>query len=198
MFKKAAFILLSVMAGVSCDRVDNQSTSQQKSDQEHSKTLFSSECITEAEVVEAQQEWGAGIVKIGKVYSDGGNHKQAAIEHIQNLYGYDFSSVLFKPTLASEEQFRGTFDAALSYFVGGNETYQEDKGFALAPYTKVRWENSGIINNSCTMAIAMGNYYFTKTDGEEVKVEYTLGYIKDATGKLRIVVHKSALPYSPE
>ncbi|WP_299365413.1 phosphoribosyl-AMP cyclohydrolase [Winogradskyella sp.] len=197
MIRKVTFILLLVI-GVSCNQTDNQNTTKQESNQDHKITLFSSECITESEVVKAQEEWGAGIVKIGKVYSEGGNYKQAAIEHIQNLYGYDLSSVLFKPTLASEEQFRGTFDAALSYFVGGNETYQEDKGFALAPYTKVRWENSGIINNSCNMAIAMGNYYFTKTDGEEVKVEYTLGYIKDATGKLRIVVHKSALPYSPE
>ena len=48
------------------------------------------------------------------------------------------------------------------------------------------------------MAIAMGNYYFTKTNGEEVKVEYTLGYVKDVDGQLRIVVHKSVLPYSPK
>ena len=160
--------------------------------------LYSSECITEAEVIQAQQEWGAGIVRIGKAFSDKGDYKKAAMDHIQNLYGYDLSSVLFKPTLASIEQFRGTFDAALSYFVGGNESYPEDKGFAIAPYTKVRWENSGIINNSCNMAIAMGNYYFTKTNGEEIKVEFTLGYVKDAEGKLRIVVHNSALPYNPK
>ena len=85
-------------------------------------------------------------MKIGKVYSEGGDYKKAAKEEIQNLYGYDLSSVLFKPTLASAKQFRGTFDGALSYFVGGNETYPENKGFAIAPYTKVRWENSGIID----------------------------------------------------
>ncbi len=164
---------------------------------ENKLELFSKECITQEEVIEAQLEWGEGIVKIGKAFSDGGDFVQAAKDHIQHLYGYDLSQVLFKPTLASEHQFRETFDAALSYFVGGNDTYPEDKGFAIAPYTKVRWENSGIINYTCTMAIAMGNYYFTKTDGEEVKVEYTFGYVKDVTGKLRIVVHKSALPYSP-
>ena len=160
--------------------------------------LYSSECITEAEVIDAQKEWGEGIVRIGKVYAEGGDYEQAAEDHIQDLYGYDLSSVLFKPTMASIDQFRGTFDGALSYFVGGNATYPEDGGFAIAPYTRVRWENSGIINNSCNMAIAMGNYYFMKEDGEEVKVEFTLGYVKDARNKLRIVVHKSALPYSPE
>ncbi|MEM1324425.1 MAG: hypothetical protein AAGI23_00645 [Bacteroidota bacterium] len=120
------------------------------------------------------------------------------MEHIQDLYAYDLSSVLFKPTLASVDQFRGTFDGALSYFVSGNESYPEDKGFAIAAYTNVRRENSGIINNSCNMAIAMGNYYFKPADGsDEVKVEYTLGCVKDANNQLRIVVHKSAMPYSP-
>ena len=159
--------------------------------------LYSPNCITEAEVVQAQKEWGDGIVRIGEAYSNDEDYRQVAMDHIQNLYGYDLSSVLFKPTMASVDQFRGTFDGALSYFVGGNDTYPEDGGFAIAPYTKVRFENSGIINNSCNMAVAMGNYYFTKTDGEEVKVEYTLGYVKDANDDLRIVVHKSAIPYSP-
>ncbi|MEM1028702.1 MAG: phosphoribosyl-AMP cyclohydrolase [Myxococcota bacterium] len=159
--------------------------------------LFSPIPITQAEVVDAQLEWGAGIVRIGKVHQEGGDYVQAAKDHIQQLYGYDLSMVLFKPTLASEHQFRETFDAALSYFVGGNETYPEDKGFALAPYTKVRWENSGILTYTGTMAIAMGNYYFTTLEGNEVKVEYTFGYVKDKEQKLRIVAHKSALPYAP-
>ncbi|MEM9991065.1 MAG: phosphoribosyl-AMP cyclohydrolase [Bacteroidota bacterium] len=159
--------------------------------------LYSADCITEAEVIEAQKEWGEGIVKIGKVYSDGGDYEKAAMNHIQDLYAYDLSSVLFKPTLASVEQFRGSFDGALSYFVGGNKTYPEDKGFAIKPWTNVRWQNTGIINNSCNMAIAMGNYFFTTTDGDEVKVEYTLGYVKDKAGDLRIVVHKSSMPYNP-
>jgi len=105
--------------------------------------------------------------------------------------------VLFKPTLASEDHFRETFDAALSYFVGDNDTYPEDKGFAIAPYTNVRWENSGIYSKKCEMALAMGNYYFTTTTGDEIKVEYTFAYVKDSQGKLRIIAHKSALPYSP-
>jgi len=46
----------------------------------------------------------------------------------------------------------------------------------------VRWQNAGIVNNSCTMAVAMGNYWFQPTDGEEVKVEYTIGYVRDAEG----------------
>ncbi|WBY15626.1 phosphoribosyl-AMP cyclohydrolase [Erythrobacteraceae bacterium WH01K] len=155
------------------------------------------QCITEQEVVAAQKAWGEGIVNIGKVYSAGGDYEKAAADHISEFYAYDQSLVLFKPTLASIEQFRPSFDGALSYFVGGNSSYPEDKGFAITPWTDVRWQNAGITNNICHMAVAMGNYYFTPADGgDEVKVEYTIGYIRDAEGDLRMTVHKSTIPYS--
>ncbi|MEO1658427.1 MAG: phosphoribosyl-AMP cyclohydrolase [Pseudomonadota bacterium] len=157
---------------------------------------YSDECITEQEVVAAQVAWGEGIVDIGRVYSQGGDYSKAASDHINRFYAYDLSLVLFKPTLAADEQFRASFDGALSYFVGGNEAYPEDSGFALRPWTNVRWQNAGITNNSCTMAVAMGNYFFTPSRGEDVKVEYTIGYIKDVEGDLRMVVHKSSLPFS--
>ncbi|MEE4208043.1 MAG: phosphoribosyl-AMP cyclohydrolase, partial [Parvularcula sp.] len=121
----------------------------------------------------------------------------AAAAHIDQFYAYDLSLVLFKPTLASVDQFRTSFDSALSYFVGGNPTYPEDKGFAIKPWSKVRWKNVGITNNSCTMAVAMGNYYFTPVGGgEETKVEYTFGYIRGNDGALKIVVHQSSVPYN--
>ncbi len=42
----------------------------------------------------------------------------------------------------------------------------------------------------------MGNYYFTDAKtGDEVKVEYLFGYVRDKDGKLRINVHHSSLPY---
>ncbi|MEW4447403.1 phosphoribosyl-AMP cyclohydrolase [Qipengyuania sp. JC766] len=155
------------------------------------------QCITEQEVVAAQRAWGEGIVRIGQVFSEGGDYEKAAADHINEFYAYDQSLVLFKPTLASVEQFRPSFDGALSYFVGGNETFPEDKGFAIRPWSKVRWANAGITNNVCHMAVAMGNYYFTPAaGGDEVKVEYTIGYIRDAEGKLRMVVHKSTIPYT--
>jgi len=159
--------------------------------------LYSDVCISEREVVEAQKMWGDGIVRIGSVFSAKGDYKTEAADFIQEMYGYDLSSVLFKPTLAAKVQFRSSFDAALSYFVGDNASYSEDKGFAIKPYTNVKFENVGIINNSCSMAVAMGNYYFSDTKGGETKVEYTFAYVKDKSGKLRIVAHQSSLPYSP-
>jgi hypothetical protein len=164
--------------------------------EDHAPFEAEQQCITEAEVVDAQQSWGEGIVKIGDVYQDGGDYVAAAKQHIEDHYGYDQGLVLFKPTLAAQEQFRTSFDAALSYFVGGNPSYPEDSGFAIKPWSNVRWMNAGIVNDGCNMAVAMGNYFFTPAGGgAETKVEYTLGYIRDDHGDLRIVVHKSSLPY---
>jgi hypothetical protein len=153
--------------------------------------------ITEQEVIDAQKAWGERIVKIGKVYLEKGDYKTAATEHINNFYNYQESSVLFKPTLTSEKQFRTDFQGALSYFIGGDENYTEDHGFAIKPWSNVRWENIGtkIIGN---MAVAMGNYYFTPAiGGDEVKVEYSFAYTKDKDGKLKIILHDSHLPYKP-
>lgn len=153
--------------------------------------------ISEQEVLDAQKAWGEGIVKIGKVYSEDGDYKTAATEHINEFYNYQEGSVLFKPTLTSEKQFRTDFQGALSYFIGGDEDYSEDHGFAIKPWSNVRWENIGtkIIDN---MAIAMGNYYFTPAEGgDEVKVEYSFAYTKNEDGKLKIILHDSHLPYNP-
>ncbi|MEM1041311.1 MAG: phosphoribosyl-AMP cyclohydrolase [Bacteroidota bacterium] len=152
--------------------------------------------ITMAEVEAAQQAWGEGIVSIGQVYTNGGDFRARAMDHILTHYAYGANqTILFKPTLAAEDQFRGDFAGALSYFVGTDGT--EDGGFAIAPYTNVRWENEGtVISENGDMAMAMGNYFFTGTDGGETKVEYTFGYAKDRNGDLEIVLHHSSLPFS--
>ncbi|WP_218190701.1 hypothetical protein [Evansella clarkii] len=152
--------------------------------------------ITEEEVLEFQQSWGEGIVHIGEVYSEDGDYEAAASEHIERFYGYDIGEVLFKPTLAREDRFRGTFEGALSYFVGGNEEYPEDNGFAIAPWTDVQWENEGVIIEG-NKAVSMGVYYFTPADGgEPVEVEYSFAFTRSDDGDLKIVLHGSHYPYS--
>lgn len=175
------------------------SCTQSANDTQKSETVQtgSAQGITEQEVLDAQKAWGEGIVKIGKVYSEDGDYKQTATEHINEFYNYQEGTVLFKPTLAAEKQFRTDFEGALSYFVGGNESYAEDKGFAIKPWSSVRWENIGtkIIGN---MAVAMGNYYFTPAEGgDPVKVEYSFAYTKNDEGKLKIILHGSHMPYKP-
>lgn len=150
----------------------------------------SAAAISTAEVEAAQKGWGEGIVKIGKAK----DARKAALAHLEEFYAFDDGQVLFKPTLASVDQFRGTKKEALSYFIG--QDLAEDKGFALAPYVKVAWENEGIVTDGDS-AMAMGNYYFTKTNGDVVKVEYSFGYIKDDEGNLKINLHHSSLPFNP-
>ncbi|MEM9140210.1 MAG: phosphoribosyl-AMP cyclohydrolase [Pseudomonadota bacterium] len=150
--------------------------------------------ISEQAVIDAQKAWGEGIVAIAKVHTDGGDFKARATDHIETLYAYGETPVMFKPTLAAEDQFREKFGEALSYFVGTEGT--EDGGFAIKGWTNVRWENNGIFTSGKS-AMAMGNYFFTGPDGNETKVEYTFGYVMGDDGKLKINLHHSSLPYSP-
>ena len=93
--------------------------------------------------------------------------------------------------------FRLDFDGALSYFVGGNENYPEDHGFAIKPWSNVRWESVGT-KITDHMAVAMGNYFFTPAEGgDDVKVEYSFAYTVNADGRLKIILHGSHLPYNP-
>merc|ERR1719277_1455140 len=167
----------------------------------HHSALPYDKPVTEAMVLAAQEAWGDGIVAISTSYTDNEDYEQVARNHIENLYGYEQGDVLFKPTLASDEQFRGTFDGALSYFVAKNSenpgsVISEDSGFAIKGWTAVRFENEGIILYHST-AMAMGNYYFTDSTGSETKVEYSFGYFLDSDMSLRISLHSSHLPYVP-
>lgn len=150
--------------------------------------------VTQAEVLAAQEAWGDGIVAISSVHSNGGDYEARAREHIDTLYAYGESPVMFKPTLAAEDQFRETFDEALSYFIGREGS--EDSGFAISGWTNVRWDDVQIYTDTDS-AMSMGNYFFTGPDGNETKVEFTFGYVADDNGDLKINLHHSSLPYAP-
>ncbi|MGB6300971.1 MAG: hypothetical protein WBF90_33015, partial [Rivularia sp. (in: cyanobacteria)] len=77
---------------------------------------LSRKCITREEIIEAQNTWGNAIVAIGEASQNGGDFEGLAEETVDDLYAYDEGNVLFKPTLASEQQFRLTEEDALSYF----------------------------------------------------------------------------------
>ena len=175
--------------GSSANNADSQTSNNSNNSQ------VSNNCITEKEVIKAQETWANAIVEIGKAYKKKGDYKTVAANTVDNLYGYDEGKVLFKPTKAAEGQFRLTEEDAVSYFVKGKVA--EDKGFALQPWSKVRFENAGV-SVSCSDAVAMGNYYFTDANtNKETKVEYTFGYRKSEDGKLLIDLHHSSLPFNP-
>ena len=151
--------------------------------------------ISQEQVEKIQNTWGDGVVKIGALKHDRKECEKFASEFLDNLYAFDKGKVLFKPTKCEKEQFRPTKSEALSYFISGDDrACDEDKGFAIQPWTKVRFENTGFILE-IDRAISMGNYFFTDLDGNEAKVEYTFGY-KSINGNLKIDLHHSSFPYS--
>ena len=159
--------------------------------------------ITYDEVNAAQQAWCDALVKIGKIKEDGGDYKAFAEQVLTDAYNYDYGKVFFKPTLAYGDQtFRNDKKGALSYFVGGDTTYPNDKGFAMKPWVKARYDNAGEKNEGIqiygSVAITMGNVWVTDKNGEEVMVDKTWVFKKGKDGKLRIIVHKSSLPFSPK
>ena len=151
--------------------------------------------ISLKEVENIQKDWGVNLVKLGSLKGNFEACEHEASQMIKRLYGYDNGIVLFKPTKAKESQFRLSFEGAKSYFIGGDENFSEDSGFALQPWTNVRFENASVILNEKT-ASAMGNYFFTEPNGSIVKVEYSFGYFLDSNGNLKINLHHSSLPFS--
>ena len=160
---------------------------------DHMDVLPAGPEITQADVMAAQEGWGNAVVAIGAAGDDA---PKVAEEAARSAYAFELGPIQFKPTLASVDPFRPDVEGTLSYFVGGNKKYKEDSGFALTPWTKVRFDNHTVKMHG-NIAIAMGHYYFTNTAGEETKVEYTKGYVKTADNRVLIFLQDSSLPYAP-
>ncbi len=161
-----------------------------------------SEQVTSDEVIDAQNLWAQSIVDISNSFLTGGDYVRLAGERAGDLYGYDHSNVLFKPTKAAEQQFRPTANDAMSYFVGHDAVisgFKEDQGFAINSkkgFSRVIFNNHQIDCHN-EVAHAMGTYEFTcATTGEISEVEYTFGYKRNDDGKVRICLHHSSIPYA--
>ncbi len=156
--------------------------------------------ITEADVIAAQNAWGNALVSISRTYDQQGIEAATKLagEVIDSAYGYQMGPVLFKPTLTVAPQtFRTTREGALAYFVGGNPDYPKDTGFALNGWESFEIKNAGIFIEGDT-AISMGNVMLTNKQGNVTTVDKTWGYLRDKDGALRIVLHHSSLPYTPQ
>lgn len=156
--------------------------------------MTGSKLIDEHRVHQAQADWANAIIAIGAAPTWEAAHT-LALQAVQDLYQIDDGTLLFCPTKASDEQFRATLHDAVSYFVGHDASHTEDQGFALEPWTSVRFENAGIVCRG-DVAMAMGNYFFARNDGSELKAEFSFVYVRESDDKLRIQLHHSALPYT--
>lgn len=144
-------------------------------------------------ILEAQDKWAKGIIHIGKNKDNISTARLLSIDFLNDLYDFQNINVQFKPTLASKIQFRNDIDSALSYFIGNNKNFPEDIGFAIRPWINIEFKNNSI-NIIDDIGIAMGNYYFTDLNNQEIKVEYTFVY-KKIKDKLKIILHHSSIPY---
>jgi hypothetical protein len=153
--------------------------------------------ITVAQLEVAEQAWCEALIAISKTPREGGNARALAGRIIDATYNHANAPVLFKPTLTHGEQtFRTTHAGALAYFVGGDPAFPNDTGFALKPWASARFINAATYIED-DIGITMGHVIITDTAGKETKVEKTWVFRRGDDGKLRIVLHRSALPYSP-
>ena len=153
--------------------------------------------ITEKELAEARIAWGKGLIDISSTYDKEGIDKASIIasEILDNLYGFEFGPILFKPTLSGGNQtFRTEKEGTLSYFIGQNSKYPSDTGFALKSWRESNSETSSVFVEN-DIAMWMGWVSLTNKDGDVVKVDKSWGYKINKDGILKIVLHRSSLPY---
>ena len=153
--------------------------------------------IKEEDLTKARVAWGDGIIAISKAYEEQGIQKATATANLilDNLYGFDFGPILFKPTLSGGIQtFRSNKEGVLSYFIGNNSKFPSDNGFGIKFWRKIESETSSIFINE-NVAMWMGWVTLTDKDGGIVKVDKSWGYKKATDGTLKIILHHSSLPY---
>lgn len=154
--------------------------------------------ITEQQVLNTQQGWCNGLLAISKAYATGGfaAAETTANKILDQAYAYQYGAVAFKPTLTQNPQtFRGTKDGALAYFVGGNPSYPNDKGFAIKPWQTCSIRNQ-VIQLHGDLAITMGNVDLTDSSGKVTTVDKTWAFLREPDGEVRIILHHSSLPFS--
>ena len=153
--------------------------------------------ISELELEKARIDWGEGIIAISEAHEAEGIEKATALANqvLDNLYGFDFGPILFKPTLSGGlDTFRTDKEGTLSYYIGNNSKFPSDKGFAIKSWSKIV-SNTSSISVGENYAMWMGWVTLTNKDDEIIKVDKSWGYKKTNNGSLKIVLHHSSLPY---
>jgi len=154
--------------------------------------------ITVTEIRAAQVAWGEGLVGISTAFANGEDYVDVAVAVLDDLYGYDYDYVLFKPTIASDVPFRFDWDGAASYFIGTSapNTIDEDAaGFATNPWTAVSFEDDWTFIINGETAIGMGTVVITDGEGNPVTVQKSMAWFRGTDGNLRLQLHHSSVPF---
>ena len=154
--------------------------------------------ITESEIRAAQVAWGEGLVNISTAFAEGGDYVTVAVAVLEDLYGYEYGPVLFKPTIASDMPFRFDWDGAASYFIGTSapNTIDEDAaGFATNAWSAVSFEDDWTFVIHGETALGMGTVIITTGDGDLVTVQKSMAWFRGTDGNLRLQLHHSSVPF---
>ncbi len=145
-------------------------------------------------IIDIQKDWSNYIIQIGKAYIDNQDYINLTSKFLDKLYCFEQGKVLFKPTKASDMQFRVHKNEFISYFIGHNKVSNQDKGFALEPWKNIYFENFDFTKFG-NIYLTMGNYFFINYESKETKVEYSFGYKLNQKEELKIIFHHSSIPY---
>ncbi|MCL1991051.1 MAG: hypothetical protein FWG67_09210 [Defluviitaleaceae bacterium] len=154
--------------------------------------------ITAAEIEAFQLAWGEGLVRISTAFNNDEDYVDVAVAVLEDLYGYDYGAVLFKPTIASDEPFRLDWDGAASYFIGTSapQTIDEDgTGFATNVWTNVEFQDDWTYVFNGETAIGMGTVVITDGDGGETTVHKSMAWFRGTDGNIRLQLHHSSVPF---
>ena len=150
--------------------------------------------ITKNQILDAQNKWGNGIVKIGALKDSPKLCFDYTSSFLNDSYDFKNGDVY----LSQLKQVNNNLDQLSKwlFLIFRRQRFfcSEDDGFAMQPWKTVKFENDGMLINGDS-AIAMGNYFFTDYSGKTVKVEYTFGY-KQRGSNLFINLHHSSIPFS--
>lgn len=148
-------------------------------------------------IEEAQRAWSKGIVRLGTLHSIHGDYETAGAQFVDSLYAFSIRPVLFRPAELEEHPYRHTRDGAISYFVGGDPRYLEDKGFALEDWRSVHFSSAGTLYQG-DESITMGSVAFEGNGGVQTEADYVFGYVQDSTGRLRVNLFQTSYPEQTE
>jgi len=168
---------------------------------EEELALFHANNISHEELEAITTEWGDRLVAISTAHAEGEDYVQVAADTLDDLYAFDYTQVLFKPTLSATNPFRGTWAEAASYFIGasaGEDTFIEEdgQGFATLGWTDVQFDHeTALVQQHGDLVLWMGNIHLENSEGEITTVHKSMGFFRDGAGNLRIALHHSSLPH---
>ncbi len=148
--------------------------------------------ISETEINSFQKSYGDSFNSLANAIEDESYYELKARDHIDQFYNFDDGRVMFKIGHESEQPFRYTADGLLSYLIGKNKDFPNDKGIAKEYWRKIEWNNLGITIEG-EIAIVIGK---VSMENNEITSHqnYTMVLKRNRDGIIKLIAHKITFP----